>query len=151
MYLSSSMNNFPFQNIPPSWFVQRREHLETYYQELSILKDKVSRFASSQNVVAVLNAAEALNQLTRQIQNMEDHLESNLIERSEGFDFYNRGDLRRIRELSIATSTQLEAIAGEIGWGMSADTQISQVTRNLYPLLRLIQDTLRWLEQGINS
>jgi len=42
-------------------------------------------------------------------------------------------------------------IAGKISWGMSADIQISQVTRNLYPLLKLIQDTLNWLEQGIDS
>ena len=145
------MNNFPFQHIPPGWFIRRREYLETYYQELSILKDKVARFASSQNVVAVLNAVESLNQLNKQIQTMEDNLESNLRDPSEKYDLYNKGDLRRIRELSTATSAQLEAIAGKISWGMSADSQISQVTRNLYPLLRLIQDTLNWLEQGIDS
>ena len=149
MYPSSGMNNFPFRHVPPGWFIRRREYLETYFQELAILKDRVTRFASNQNVVAVLNAAEALNQLTKLIQAMEDHLESNLPALSDSYEFYNRGDLRRIRELSIATATELEAIAGRISWGKSADPQISQVTRNLYPLLRLIQDTLQWLELGI--
>jgi hypothetical protein len=150
MNVSSGMENFPFRQLPPGWYIRRREYLETYYQELSTLKDKVSRFASNQNIVAVLDAAEALNQLNIQIQSMEDNLESSLPDRTDKYDVYNRGDLRRIRELSTATSAQLEAIAGKISWGMPADPQISQVTRNLNPLLRLLQETLKWLERGIN-
>ena len=151
MLFPSNMNNFPFRQMPAAWFVRRREHLETYYQELSILKDKVTRFASNQNVVAVLNAVESLNQLNKQIETMEDHLISNLRDPFDEYDCQNMGDLRRIRELSTATSTELEAIAGNMSWGMQADSQISQVTSNLYPLLNLIEDTLNWLEQGIDS
>ncbi len=151
MYLSNGMNNFPFQHIPPGWFIRRREHLETYYHELTNLKDKVTRFASHQNVVALLNAVESLNQLDKQIEAMADHLASNLRDPSDAYDCHNMGDLRRIRELSTATSTELEAIAGKISWGIEADSQISQVTRNLYPLLNLIEETLNWLEQGIDS
>jgi hypothetical protein len=102
-------------------------------------------------VVAVLNAAESLQQLNEQIQTMENVLDSSLLDRSEEYDFYNKRDLRRIRELSTATSTELETLAGNISWGMSADSQVSQVTRNLYPLLKLIQEILDWLEQGIPS
>jgi len=87
------MNKFPFQHMPSSWFIRRREHLETYYHELSILKSKVARFANSQNVVAVLNAAEALNQLKRQIETMEENLEASLLNSSYDYDFYNKGDL----------------------------------------------------------
>jgi len=151
MYFSNPMNSSPFQRIPPGWFIQRREHLETYYQELSVLKHKISRFSSHQNIPAALNAAKSLEQLNKQIETMEKTLESKLPDLSGEEDFYNKGDLRRIKELCIATSIQLKAIAGQISWGMSTDSQISQVTRNLYPLLDLIQDTLDWLEQGINS
>lgn len=151
MYLSNGMNSFPFQHLPAGWFVRRREHLETYYQELSILKAKVTRLASNQNVVAVLQAVESLNALNKHIEAMESHLTSNLRDPSAEYDCHNIRDLKRIRELSSATSTELEAIAGKISWGMQADLQISQVTKNLYPLLNLIADTLDWLEQGIDS
>jgi len=148
MYASNNMNSFPFSHIPTIWFVSRRENLETYHQELSNLRDKVTRLAGGQNVVAVLEAAESLQQLSEQIQSMEEMFESNLSPYIDEYDPYNKNNLRRIRELASSISSNLETIARQVSWGMRADTQIGQVKRNLHPLLRGLEDTLEWLERG---
>ena len=148
MYMSHNMNSFPFSQIPQVWFVSRREHLETYHHELLNLRDKVTRFASAQNVVAVLKAAQSLDRLNEQIHTMEETFKAHLSPYVDEYDSYNKNDLVRIAELSTSISSNLETIARQISWGMTADLQISQVKRNLYLLLELIEDTLKWLEQG---
>ena len=148
MFPSNNMNSFPFRHIPTIWFVSRRENLETYHQELSNLRDRVTKLAGGQNVVAVLEAAESLRQLNEQVRNMEETFELHLSPYINEYDPYNKNNLRRIQELASSICSNLETIAGRISWGMKADMQIIQVKRNLYPLLRGLEDTLEWLEQG---
>jgi hypothetical protein len=148
MYTSNNMNSFPFSRIPTIWFVSRREDLETYHEEFSSLREKVTRFAGGQNVVAVLESAESLQHLIEQVHSMEEMFESNLSPYVDEYDPYNKNNLRRIRELALSISSNLETIARQVSWGMRADAQIGQVRRNLYPLLRGLEDTLEWLEQG---
>jgi hypothetical protein len=149
MYPSNNMNSFPFSHMPTIWFVSRRENLETFHQELSNLRDKVTRFAGGQNVIAMLEAAESLKQLNEQVRSMEEIFESNLSPYIDEYDPYNKNNLRRIRELASSISSHLETIAEQVSWGIKADAQIAQVKRNLYPLLRGLEDTLEWLERGI--
>lgn len=148
MYAYNDMNSFLFSRIPAMWFVSRREQLETHYQELFNLHTKMTKFVGGQNVEAMLGAAKSLEKLNEQIRGMEETFESYLEEVDDNDHMYNNNDFRRIRELASSTSSSLEAIAGQISWGLRADTQTSQVKRNLYPLLELMKDTLQWLERG---
>ncbi len=148
MSLANSMNNFPIKRIPQIWFLSRREHLETHYQTLADLQNRLIRLTGSQNISAVLEAAESVDQLIGQIKIIEDEFESHLLA-TDDYDPYNRNNLRRIKELAFSTSNQLESIARQISWGLSYDRQVGQVRRNLYPLTELLATILKWLEQAV--
>jgi len=148
MSLTNSMNNFPIKHIPQVWFLSRREHLETHYETLSNLQDGLLRFTGSQNIMAVLEAAESLNQLIGQIRIMEEEFEPHF-STTDDYDPYNKNNLRRIKELASSTGIQLESIARQISWGISYDKQVGQVRRNLPPLTKLIEIILKWIEQSI--
>ena len=149
MTLNSGMNQFPFSNLPPIWFVHRREYLETHYQELVSLRDKLSRFAGGQNILAILNAAESLDQLNGLVEAMQRTFESHLLPFVEQYNPYHKHDLMRIEELASETSSHLRAMAAQISWGDSSEKQAQQIKRNLYPLMELVGEILAWLERAI--
>jgi hemoglobin-like flavoprotein len=149
MTLDSGIDQFPFSKIPPIWFVHRREYLETHYQDLVSLKDKLSRFAGGQNVLAILHAAESLDKLNELIEAMEKTFESHLLPFVEQYNPYHKYDLKRIKELSRETSNHLQALAVQMSWGNSYEKQAQQIKRNLYPLMELVGDILAWLERVI--
>jgi len=149
MYLSNNMNSFPFSHIPAVWFISRRENLETYYQEISRLRDKVTSLSGGQNVVAILEAAETMKQLYEQICRMEEIFEENLSPYIDEFDPYNKNNLRRIAELAKSLSASFETIARQVSWGLRVDNSVMQIKRNIQPLLRGLEDILEWLERGI--
>lgn len=140
------MDNYPINNIPQIWFVHRREYLETHFIALNELQKKLLKFSGGNNVISILRAAETLNQLSAQIEAMEETLEANLSPLSSAYDPYNRNKLTRIRNLAENTALQLETIAKQLSWGRSPDQQISKVKRNLYPLIQLVDAILIWLE-----
>lgn len=148
MFSAGSMSNYPLRNIPQVWYVRRREHLETYYSALMELQTKLTKFAGGKNIVAVLEAAESLEQLVQQISQMDEMLAKNISPLSDEYNPYNRNELRRIKDLASSTSVQLETIAKQISWGMPAERQLSQVNRNLYPLIQLVEKILNWLERA---
>ena len=150
MFPSNNMNSFPFRQIPAVWFISRREHLETYHQELSNLRDQVTKLAGRQNIVAVLEACESLKQLNEYVRCMEEMFESKLTPYIDEYDPYNRNNLRRIRELALSTSDYLQTIARQMSWRAPYEKQIVQVRRNLYPLLELLETVLEWLERPTN-
>lgn len=150
MFPTSDMNNSSLGRIPQIWFVQRRETLETSFQEILVLSDKIGGLSSGNNVARILDAADVLHELHSQIDAMESTFRSYGSPLTNEYDPYNKYELQRIKELSKSTANQLNALAREVSWGAPTEKIVSQVKRNLNPLIRLIQKTLSWIDQLAN-
>lgn len=150
MYPNSDMNNSSFSRIPQLWFVQRREYLETSYQEILNLSNKIAGLSCGNNVVRILDAADLLHELNSQIDIMESTFSAYLSPLTDEYDPYNKYELQRIKELSISTANHLNALARQMSWGAPSEKIVSQVKRNLNPLTKLIRKTLTWIDKSVN-
>jgi hypothetical protein len=149
MYPSCDTSNLPHNNIPPIWFIHRREHIETHFYALESLRDKLDRVASGDNVLPILEAVDSLQELYSQVDSMQANLDEYLSPLVNEYNPNHRNELGRIKELARSTASQLEAIAQQISWGLPLDKQTLQVKRNLNPLINLTGKILTWLEKAI--
>ncbi|MEW5941041.1 MAG: hypothetical protein AB1750_15345 [Chloroflexota bacterium] len=150
MYPAGDMSNPLFNNIPPIWFVRRREYLETSYQEITALSKKISRLSNGNNAARILDAADLLLELNSQIDLIVNTFHTYTSSAARDYDPYNSYELQRIKELSTSTANHLNALARQVSWGAPSEKIVSQVQRNLNPLINLIQKTLIWIDQSAN-
>lgn len=150
MLSSNGMNSSQFRSIPQIWFVRRREYLETHYQEVLTLRDKITPLSVGQNIIKIQAAAESLRELNSQIDLMDQTFGVYASLLIDEYDPYNRYELQRIKELTIATANHLDALAKQLSWGGAPESTVSQVKRNLIPLIKLIERTLNWIEERLN-
>lgn len=114
MYPTSDMSNPPFNNIPPIWFVRRREYLETSFQEILNLREKLTMFSGGNNVIKILDGVELLRELYSQVDEMESTISANKSHSISEHNTYNKYELQRIKELSSSTANHLDALARQI-------------------------------------
>jgi hypothetical protein len=131
-----------------AWFAHGREHLETYYYEVTDLNQSMKTISINGDLEAVLGAAESLNCLSKHVEVMRgpNPVESRMA--WYGADYPSK-DVLRIEELALATSQQLEMIADRMSWGEATEKQLLQVTRNLPHIVHLLEQTLSWLDKKI--
>ncbi|MEJ5200859.1 MAG: hypothetical protein WHV66_01385 [Anaerolineales bacterium] len=147
MIYADMSSQFP-KGIPSIWFVHRREYLETYSDSLNDLHQRLTRVSGVNNLISIKQAVELLNELYGCAEAMVDTLANYEEPLASHYNSYKLKELRRIQELSLSTSSQLSVVAKQIGWGMPFDRQLTQAKRNLYPLMKLVDETLSWLKQA---
>ena len=132
----------------PGWFAHGREHLEAYYHEMADLHQSIHTISSSEDLEAILGAAESLSCLSKHVEGMRSPkwFESRTAQKEAAFP---RTEVLRIEELALATSQQLEMIADQMSWGESTERQFVQVNRNLPHIVHLLEQTLSWLDKEI--
>lgn len=124
--------------------IQGREYLETSYLEISKFQQNLD-MSFVNDLEEVIDAASSFNELAIQVSSL-----INLFELKNYGLFFLKSQqqfngLRRILELSTASSSQLEEMVDEVCWGKPIGAQVEQLEQNIYPLKQLLGDTVNWL------
>src|SRR5690242_10269771 len=145
--LTNDMDSLPLKNIPQIWLIRRREYLETHCLELTELQQELTMLSTNQDITDILDAIKSINGILEHVTQIDEKL--NDIQASSNSGHHDRkiNELKRIEELAFATKAQLQAAATQRSWGKTSDKQFSQINRNLYPLIRLLNSTLSWLNE----
>jgi hypothetical protein len=149
MHVSGNMDNHPYRNLPPLWYIRRREHIETHFQALATLRDDLDLLVGGEAIAPILDAVDALRDLYAQVDSMQVTLDRCISTTVIGYNPHNRNELGRIKELVLATASHLESMAQQISWGYDEHGRALAVKRNLNPLIDLTGKVLIWLEQAI--